>query len=477
MTSQYFNTTWLIVFQYGLPILLVLSITWLIIVLMRLKVLSNKLHAIPQREMALQTQLHDAYQKHDALTNQLQELQTEVNHFQQITTTTINDITGLPNYQTVMSRINAELSRCARIHCSCAILFVHLDSFHHIDTTLQQDASNAILLTASSCLQQGIRTEDFIGCYDRGNFLLLLTEADLAGAIRTAERLRLDISSHPYFPSTEEAAAQTPLAITASIGIAAYELHGNTADALVQRAASAIHQANNNEINHTRIANVDEVIPPFSTQQEGSDEQAMTNALTAAASAHHTETDKHAHRLVILAEETAHELSCSEQEIRLVHLSALLHDIGKIGIPDAILDKPGPLSEEEWEIMRLHPLIGQRILCQAGGIFATLAHIIVAHHERWDGKGYPVGLAENTIPIEARILTVVDSFDAMTSRRVYRQPTSIEDARLELLRCAGKQFDPEVVIAFLRVLNRSASDDISLPATQQNTESSSISVI
>ena len=89
-----------------------------------------------------------------------------------------------------------------------------------------------------------------------------------------------------------------------------------------------------------------------------------------------------------------------------------------------------------------------------------LAHVIIAHHERWDGKGYPLGLSEQDIPIEARILTVVDLFDAMISRRIYRQPTSMEEARLELLRCAGSQFDPEVVIAFLHVLSRSTAAEV-----------------
>jgi len=131
----------------------------------------------------------------------------------------------------------------------------------------------------------------------------------------------------------------------------------------------------------------------------------------------------------------------------------LLHDIGKIGIPDAILHKPGPLSEEEWTVMRLHPEIGQHILSQAGGVFIALARIVVAHHERWDGHGYPSGLAQESIPLAARILTVIDSYDAMTSRRVYRGPMSPLAAREELQRCAGSQYDPEVVTAFLHVLD------------------------
>ena len=157
--------------------------------------------------------------------------------------------------------------------------------------------------------------------------------------------------------------------------------------------------------------------------------------------------------MVALAEATARALHLSEEEIHLVRLGALLHDIGKIGIPDAILHKPGPLSEDEWSVMRLHPEIGQRILTQAGGVFNSLANIVVAHHERWDGRGYPKGLEHDAIPLAARILTVIDSYDAMTSHRVYRNAMSPLVAPEELQRCAGSQYDPSVVAAFLHVLD------------------------
>jgi HD-GYP domain-containing protein (c-di-GMP phosphodiesterase class II) len=176
-------------------------------------------------------------------------------------------------------------------------------------------------------------------------------------------------------------------------------------------------------------------------------------ALTAVASAHDRGIDEHAHRMLTLAAATARQMQRPEDEMHLLQLAALLHDIGKIGIPDAILHKPGPLNDEEWTVMRRHPEIGRQILAQVGGIFQHLAEIVVAHHERWDGKGYPRGTSGEDIPMSARILTVIDSYDAMTSRRVYREPLSVEQARAELLRCSGTQYDPDVVEAFLRVLD------------------------
>jgi HD-GYP domain-containing protein (c-di-GMP phosphodiesterase class II) len=172
-----------------------------------------------------------------------------------------------------------------------------------------------------------------------------------------------------------------------------------------------------------------------------------------AASAHDRETGDHAQRVMQLAEAIARQLAQSEEEIYLLRLAALLHDIGKIGIPDVILLKPGPLTHEEWDLMHRHPDIGRQVLEQAGGIFHPLASIVGTHHERWDGRGYPNGVARDQIPLGARILAVVDSYDAMTSPRVYqRNLLSAAQARAELQRCAGSQFDPRVVGAFLHVL-------------------------
>lgn len=114
--------------------------------------------------------------------------------------------------------------------------------------------------------------------------------------------------------------------------------------------------------------------------------------------------------------------------------------------------------------MRCHPEIGRQILEQVGGVFSTLANIIVAHHERWDGRGYPRGLAREAIPLSTRILTVVDSYDAMISRRSYREPLSKAEARAEVQRCAGSQFDPHVVEAFLQVLDEKPEQVLSLSA-------------
>jgi response regulator RpfG family c-di-GMP phosphodiesterase len=173
-------------------------------------------------------------------------------------------------------------------------------------------------------------------------------------------------------------------------------------------------------------------------------------ALTAALDKRDSETSGHSERVVNFSLRLGRELGLDAEQLRSLEFGSLLHDIGKIGVPDAILRKPAALSESEWVRMREHPLHGQKIL---SGIrfLEGAARVVAQHHERWDGTGYPVGLRGEQIDLNARIFSVADAFDAITSDRVYRRGRSYEDAVAELEGFAGRQFDPEVVEAFCRV--------------------------
>ncbi|HEX8266392.1 MAG TPA: HD domain-containing phosphohydrolase [Pyrinomonadaceae bacterium] len=162
------------------------------------------------------------------------------------------------------------------------------------------------------------------------------------------------------------------------------------------------------------------------------------------------ETHGHSERVVTFSLRLAYELDLDAGQMRSLEFGAMLHDIGKIGVPDAVLRKPAALNDAEWAKMRLHPLHGQQIL--RGIPFLEGAIKIVAqHHEKWDGTGYPLGLKGEEIDLNARIFAVVDAFDAIVSDRVYRAGRSYEEALAEIERCSGKQFDPEVAAAFRRV--------------------------
>ncbi len=169
-----------------------------------------------------------------------------------------------------------------------------------------------------------------------------------------------------------------------------------------------------------------------------------------------TYTGEHCKSVVRLALDVAGRLELDADRTRNVEFAALLHDVGKIAVPNEIINKPGRLDDAEWDVIKRHTIEGQRMLEQIGGFMVDIGRIVRASHERWDGSGYPDGLAGEDIPLEARIISACDAFNAMTTTRSYRKAMPFADARAELQRCAGSHFDPLVVRALLAVAEPSA---------------------
>lgn len=175
---------------------------------------------------------------------------------------------------------------------------------------------------------------------------------------------------------------------------------------------------------------------------------ALAEALAAALDEREHETGLHSKRVACHTLVLARHFTGDPERLRQVYWGALLHDLGKIGIPDAILLKSGPLTEDEWPVMRTHPEIGQRILA-AVPFMAEAAEIVLSHEERFDGSGYPRGLAGDAIPLWARLFAVIDTLDAITSDRAYRKGLPFDTAKSEIMRLSGFQFDPVAVEAFV----------------------------
>jgi putative nucleotidyltransferase with HDIG domain len=178
-------------------------------------------------------------------------------------------------------------------------------------------------------------------------------------------------------------------------------------------------------------------------------------------------TGHHTEDVVELTAAVAQEMGVDEDTLREAEMGALLHDIGKIAVPDEIINKPGPLNDEEWAIMKTHTVEGERMLQQVGGLLSSVGVVVRASHERWDGGGYPDGLASEAIPVAARIISACDAFNAMTTDRSYRKALPLEVAIAELHANSGTQFAPDVVDALVAVVTRDAPDwqlSISEPA-------------
>jgi putative nucleotidyltransferase with HDIG domain len=158
----------------------------------------------------------------------------------------------------------------------------------------------------------------------------------------------------------------------------------------------------------------------------------------------------HSKRVSLICEKMAFALGYELARVNRIKLAGLVHDIGKIGVEDHILNKDSSLLPEEWSEIRKHPEAGWRIL-NAVNEFSELSEVILAHHERWDGKGYPSGIKGSAIPVESRILAIADAYDAMTSHRSYRKAINKDEALAEIVRCSGTQFDPEMVEVFQKI--------------------------
>ena len=248
--------------------------------------------------------------------------------------------------------------------------------------------------------------------------------------------------------------------MTCSIGVALFPDHGADRDTVVAAADAAMYAAKHRGRNQVCI--VSDVVlhdsAPEHVSREDLELQGTIDAMSALLQARDGYTGAHTATVSKLAWQIGITLGMSAAEARMVGIAGQLHDIGKIGIPDAILRKPGPLTEAEWELMRVHPTLGAQIINHIPALQACRG-AIEAHHERWDGTGYPQRLAGAAIPLGARIIAVVDAYDAIVTDRPYHQAQPASWALHEIQRCAGSQFDPQVVHALGQLCAREQEQD------------------
>jgi putative nucleotidyltransferase with HDIG domain len=265
---------------------------------------------------------------------------------------------------------------------------------------------------------------------------------DEAAAIGAAERLRLAVS---------RAGEAFPRVVTVSLGVAVSDGAAGAADLLrdATRACVGAKRLGRNRSVPYHEATLDALLGGEGESAAG-EQLAAAMLLAETLDVRDGGTARHSHTVGRYAGDIARALGLDEGRVERIRAAGVLHDIGKLGVADAILKKPGTLTADEWAEMRRHSELGARILAHAN--LADISAWVLAHHERLDGHGYPHGLSGDAIPLESRILAVADAYEAMTADRPYRSAMTGEAAQAELRRSAGGQFDPEVVETFLRVL-------------------------
>ena len=342
-------------------------------------------------------------------------------------------VTGLPTMQAFARRVDTEVERARRYGRALTVAVLDVDGFRALNSRHGRDVGDEVLQAVARALTEHTRTSDVLTRANADEFIIAMPETGGDAALQAFERLLMELEALRVGPVE---------CVSASVGIGEYE-RGMTTEQLVDAAADRMRAARaaGGGRAERELASPNGSAP---ANQPGVD--AHNDAIAGLAEAL-TERDRytgeHSESVVDLVANVARGLALDDSEVQRVRAAALLHDIGKVAIPDEILNKAGPLDDAEWERMREHPVIGERILRAIPGL-GGVARIVRHEHERYDGGGYPDGLAGEDIPIGARIILACDAYHAMTSDRPYRKAMPHSEAIRELAKGAGTQFDPRV---------------------------------
>jgi diguanylate cyclase (GGDEF)-like protein/putative nucleotidyltransferase with HDIG domain len=354
-------------------------------------------------------------------------------------------LTGLKNRLALDRELHAEVERALRSGEPLSVVIGDLDYFKSVNDRLGHQAGDEALVRAGQVLLRYRRAADSIARTGGEEFTILLPGATGHEAYLVAERMRTAVEREFH---------GDPAVLTFSFGVATYPDHGRSADSVLEAADQALYAAKALGRNRCVIFNpqISAIFAPEAGRGADEVQLATLVSLAEALDLRDTGTADHSWTVGRYCALIAAELGLPPERVKRIEVAGILHDIGKIGLPDAILQKPGPLGRTELAEIRTHPEIGAQVLNSRG--LEDVREWVLAHHERPDGKGYPCGLTDSEIPVEAKILAVADAYEAMTADRVYRPGIDERAARAELLRCSGDQFDSRVVAAFLTVLNR-----------------------
>ena len=367
---------------------------------------------------------------------------------------TMDRLTGVANRQALLGDLFAEVERAGRYERPLSVAFVDIDHFKAVNDTYGHAAGDIVLRGVAQVIAANLRTSDRIGRYGGEEFMLILTETDVEEGAVLTEKLRTLVQRQRFAVD-----GNPDLSVTISIGLAGGTGPQLRMDTLVRDADAAMYSAKSLGRNQTYIFSEpddDARVPRAPISAAGRARavaigqlarEAATMSLTSVLNPLPHYRGQPSALIASIVVALARQLELPDAEVDRIRLAALLHDVGKVAVPEEILEKPSALTSAEWRTVVQHPRIGQVILEQAASLKEAVP-IILHHHERYGGHGYPYGLRANEIPLGARIVAIADAYDAMTHDRPYKRAITHDQAIEELRRHAGTQFDPELVGLF-----------------------------
>jgi diguanylate cyclase (GGDEF)-like protein len=414
----------------------------------------------------LNRQLAQAYQEL-AVSHENLEIANQTIQKQALT----DPLTGLPNHRALIDQLQQEVQRAELHNHSFGVIFFDGDRFKRVNDVYGHAAGDAVLRQLGERAQSVLRSSDTLGRYGGEEFIALLPEVDAIEAMTIAERMREAVEA---FPLAQEM-VKGGLPITISIGVAIYPTDATTSSELLIKADQAMYWAKKSGRNRVCTVNEAQAIGN-SVQVKASNEDDerlrdtlldpeqlrryiqllhsyIGNVLTSTLSIYDNELAEHSERVSRYSAAIAREMQLDPSMIDRITIAASLHDIGKIGIPPALLKKQSLLSDDERQIVQQHPALAAQILITTP-LMHTLLPAVRHHHERWDGTGYPQGLQGEMIPLEARIIAIADAYDAIRTERSYKKGQCATEAIAELEKSAGTHFDPALIVTAIHALQQ-----------------------
>lgn len=362
----------------------------------------------------------------------------------------IDGLTELYNHRYFYDYLSAEIENCKKKSIPLSLLFIDIDNFKCYNDIYGHQKGDEVLRAIAYIMKATFPKDTFLARYGGEEFAAVFSGYSEDKAVVEAERLRRAVQEYPF--GNHESLPTGNLTI--SVGLSSYPLKAKTDAELIKGADDACYRAK--FLSKNRVEAYFSILDEFHFSPEVI---TQIKTLIAVINAKDKYTYRHVERVVFYCTILADQLKLSDNEKRNLIYSAYLHDIGKINIAEEILIKTEPLTPEEWAILQNHPQYAVDII-KSNTALDEVKPIILQHHERYDGKGYPMGLKGDEIHPLARLLTVVDAFDAMTALRPYQKTRSYAQAIDELKHCSGTQFDPEAVKAFIQCVEEKNSERV-----------------